>query len=165
MDHFLRIQISVPHRKMRTFQVGSRRRDAAVSRGATGDLHVPGRRSGFLGKVPWERFALPTCRQRHRVEHRDTFGSLWFAPEPALCLYRHAPDRRELRLGLDALDDARDVQLKSHGGDAVHDGGVGALVGRAGGERRVELKDVDGPAADTRTGKQVGSESFWLTLE
>ena len=41
------------------------------------------------------------------------------------------PDRLELCRCLDAFDDAGDVELKGHGGDAVHDGGVGCAGGAA----------------------------------
>ena len=82
-------------------------------------------RLGLVGLGTW---------RRHRVEHRDVPGALGPAPDPALRLDRHAPDGGELYVGLDAFDDAGDVELKGHRGDAVHDGGVGALVGQPGGE-------------------------------
>jgi hypothetical protein len=70
----------------------------------------------------------------------------------------HAPDRSELLLSFDAFDDAGDVELKGHRGDAVHDGGVGALMGQSGGKGRVDLEDVDGQDREVSQGGIGGPE-------
>src|SRR5665647_2339220 len=97
-------------------------------------------------------------RQRHRVEHRDASGSLRHPPVPTLRVDGHTPDRLDLCLCLDAFDDAGDVELKGHGGNAMHDGGVGALVGQSGGEGRVHLEDVNGQYREVPQGGVGGPE-------